>query len=115
MRCQNCDSSINLREYSPGHVGMDVYRCDQCARSIAKHKSNVPPNFHAGMSIENCMSACECGGHFLKTARQRCPTCLEIIDLGTIMRPDSEVTKRDSGEYYVEGYACPVIWKDNPR
>jgi hypothetical protein len=111
MQCPQCQSIYKLREYSPGHVGLDVYRCVECARSVAKHKSAIPPGYKGSPPINECMADCECGGKFEKNAPQRCPGCGIPIDMQSIKRPDDEITKRDSGEFYVEGYECPVVWK----
>ena len=102
-----------MREYSPGHVGIDVFRCDQCARSMVKHKSQIPPGFTGKKPIEEFFQDCECGGSFKKGAPQRCPYCLKQINFNELLgRPSEDITKRDSGEFYIEGYSCAIKWKD---
>ncbi len=112
MACPECSAEFELKEYSPGHVGIDVYRCNKCARSVVKHKSSIPPNYDSDLLIEDYMSDCQCGDRFSRNARQRCPQCNAILDIAKIVgRPDTQMTKRDSGEFYVVGYECELTWK----
>ena len=115
--CTNCDTKFNLREYSPGHVGIAVYHCNQCARSVVQHKSKIPPEYQQGTKIETYIQDCICGGKFDRENKQRCPECAEPLDVRKLVNKSSQdpfnlnVTKRDSGGYYAEGFNCDLKWK----
>ena len=101
-----------MHEYSPGHVGLDAYRCDRCACSVAKNKASVPPGYRRGYDrIETYITHCECGGRFVKEAPYRCPVCHAPIDVSSLYKADVDITKRDSSEFYVEGYNRVLSWK----
>ncbi len=115
--CPHCSAEFNLREYSPGHVGIAVYHCNQCARSVVQHKSKIPPNYQQGIPVEKYIDDCPCGGHFERVSKQRCPDCAQPLDIRKLVNKSNldpfnlDVTKRDSGEYYVEGFNCDLKWK----
>jgi hypothetical protein len=112
ITCVHCTEEFMMREYSPGHVGLDVYRCDRCACSAAKNKASVPPGYHKGhVSIEEYMKPCECGGRFRKGADYLCPYCRSTIDVSSLRKPDIEITKRDSSQFYVEGFNRTISWR----
>lgn len=118
INCPNCESHFVVKEYSPGHVGIAFYHCDQCARSVVQHKSKIPPNYQQSIAIEEYLKDCECGGRFKSKSGQRCPECSELLDISKILSEsnldafDLEVTKRNSGGYYVEGFNCDLKWRE---
>ena len=100
-----------MREYSPGHVGLEVYRCDQCANSVARNKGNIPAAYNAkDGNLADHMAPCECGGRFGRHNPQKCPHCLGELDLRPLLPAESRITKRDSLEFYPESCNRPLVW-----
>ena len=111
LQCQKCLETLNMHEYSPGHVGLEVYRCDQCANSVARNKGNIPASYSSrDGDLASCMEPCECGGRFGRYNAQRCPHCLSELDLRPLLPPESRITKRDSLEFYPETCNRPLVW-----
>ena len=79
---------------------------------MVQHKSKIPSGFINGSVIEDYIAACQCGGKFGKSHSPRCPDCNEPLDIKSLLDlSDNEITKRDSGGYYVVGYDCELEWK----
>lgn len=113
ISCSHCQTAFTLREYSPGHVGIAVYHCDTCPRSVVQHKSKIPPDFINGTKVEQYISPCECGGRFGRDHAARCPSCLRELNIKSLLGlSDDDITKRDSGRYYVVGYDCALQWNE---
>ena len=111
LQCQKCREILTMHEYSPGHVGLEVYRCDRCANSVARNKGNIPASYNAkNGDLASCMAPCECGGRYGRQNVQRCPHCLGELDLRTLLPHETRITKRDSLEFYPATCNRPLVW-----
>ena len=111
LNCARCHAVLTMREYSPGHTGLEVYRCSDCAASLVRNKGNIPDSFDSRtQTIESRMMPCDCGGHFSRQNLQRCPECGSVLDMTDILPPQHKITKRDSQEFYPDGCQRPLLW-----